>query len=132
MTPPAGAPAPHDDKRALVILLSVIFLNIAGFGLVIPLLPFFGKALDAPPWQITLLFSAFFAGQFLVEPFWGKLSDRVGRRRVHVDDADPRRASLDRHLHDQGPEPGATADHHDKKPPHPQSPFLPAPPVAVA
>ena len=84
MTPPAGAPAPHDDKRALVILLSVIFLNIAGFGLVIPLLPFFGKALNAPAWQIALLFSMFSFGQFLGEPFWGRLSDRVGRRPVLI------------------------------------------------
>ena len=84
MTPPAGAPASHDDKRALVILLSVIFLNIAGFGLVIPLLPFFGKALNAPAWQIALLFSMFSFGQFLGEPFWGRLSDRVGRRPVLI------------------------------------------------
>jgi MFS family permease len=60
----------------------VVFLNIAGFGLVIPLLPFFGKALAAPPWQVTLLFSAFSAGQFLGESFWGRMSDRTGRRPV--------------------------------------------------
>lgn len=76
-----SAPA-QDDKRALVVLLSVIFLNIAGFGLVIPLLPFFGKALDAPAWQIAILFSAYSFGQFLGEPFWGRMSDRVGRRPV--------------------------------------------------
>ena len=72
------------DRRALFILLFVVFLNIAGFGLVIPLLPFFGKALDAPPWQIALLFSAFSFGQFLGEPFWGRLSDRIGRRPVLI------------------------------------------------
>lgn len=76
-----SAPA-QDDRRALVVLLSVIFLNIAGFGLVIPLLPFFGKALDAPAWQIAILFSAYSFGQFLGEPFWGRMSDRVGRRPV--------------------------------------------------
>jgi len=75
---------PIEDRRALVILLSVTFLNIAGFGLVIPLLPFFGKALDAPAWQIALLFSMFSFGQFLGEPFWGRLSDRIGRRPVLV------------------------------------------------
>ncbi len=37
--------ARRSDRRALIVLLSVIFLNIAGFGLVIPLLPFFGKSL---------------------------------------------------------------------------------------
>jgi MFS family permease len=70
------------DVRALVVLLSVIFLNIAGFGVVIPLLPFFGHAFDAGAWEITLLFSAFSFGQFLGEPFWGRLSDRIGRRPV--------------------------------------------------
>ena len=77
-------PAPQGDLRALVVLLSVIFLNMAGFGLVIPLLPFFGQAFDAPAWQITLMFSAYSVGQFLGEPFWGKLSDRIGRRPVLI------------------------------------------------
>ena len=80
MTPPPVSRG--EETRALVVLLSVIFLNIAGFGLVIPLLPFFGKSLDAPAWQIAILFSAFSFGQFLGEPFWGRMSDRVGRRPV--------------------------------------------------
>lgn len=80
MSPPAASHA--EENRALVVLLSVIFLNIAGFGLVIPLLPFFGKSLDAPAWQIAILFSAFSFGQFLGEPFWGRMSDRLGRRPV--------------------------------------------------
>ena len=80
MSPPAASRA--EENRALVVLLSVIFLNIAGFGLVIPLLPFFGKSLDAPAWQIAILFSAFSFGQFLGEPFWGRMSDRLGRRPV--------------------------------------------------
>lgn len=77
-------PARDHDPRALVVLLSVVFLNIAGFGVVIPLLPFFGQAFHAQAWQITLLFSMFSAGQFLGEPFWGRLSDRIGRRPVLI------------------------------------------------
>ncbi|MDP2009275.1 MAG: MFS transporter, partial [Phenylobacterium sp.] len=74
MTPPgAGVPSDKQDLRALIILLSVVFLDIAGFGVVIPLLPFFGQAFDAPAWQIALLFSMFSFGQFLGEPFWGRL-----------------------------------------------------------
>lgn len=74
--------APTQDNRALVILLSVVFINIAGFGVVIPLLPFYASAFGAPAWQVIVLFSAYSLGNFFAEPLWGRLSDRIGRRPV--------------------------------------------------
>lgn len=71
-------------RRALVVLLGVVFVNIAGFGVVIPLLPFYGRAFHASPFQISLMFSAFAVGQLFAEAFWGRLSDRIGRRPVLI------------------------------------------------
>ncbi|HYE47469.1 MAG TPA: MFS transporter [Caulobacter sp.] len=76
------APSPAQDNRALTILLAVVFINIAGFGIVIPLLPFYASAFGAPAWQVIVLFSAYSLGNFFAEPIWGKLSDRIGRRPV--------------------------------------------------
>jgi MFS family permease len=61
-------------------LLGVIFINLLGFGIVIPLLPFYAKSFDAPAWQIALIFSAYSLGAFFGEPLWGRLSDRIGRK----------------------------------------------------
>jgi len=82
---PAEAPTtPAHSPRALYVLLLVVFINLVGFGIVIPLLPFYARALNAEPWQITALFSAYSLGQFVAEPFWGRLSDRIGRRPVLI------------------------------------------------
>lgn len=67
---------------ALPVLFSIVFINLVGFGLVVPLLPFFAQSLNAEPWQITLMFSAYSLGQFFAEPIWGRLSDRIGRKPV--------------------------------------------------
>ncbi|MBL8554092.1 MAG: MFS transporter [Phenylobacterium sp.] len=77
---PTGPPAP--SSGAVPVLLLIVLLSLVGFGVVIPLLPFFASAFDATPWQVTLLFSVYSAGQFMGELFWGRLSDRIGRRPV--------------------------------------------------
>ena len=74
--------APKPTRSALAVLFGVVFINLVGFGIVIPLLPFYGQTLDAPPWQVAMMFSAYSLGQFVAEPFWGRLSDRIGRKPV--------------------------------------------------
>jgi len=87
-TPEVGQAGPTQQKpvspAALPTLLFVVFMNLLGFGMVVPLLPFFAKSFHAAPWQISLIFSAYAMGGFIGEPFWGRLSDRIGRRPVLI------------------------------------------------
>ena len=72
----ASTPSPW----AAPSLIAVIFINMLGFGIIVPLLPFYAKSMHAAPWQIALIFSAYAMGGFFGEPFWGRLSDRYGRK----------------------------------------------------
>jgi len=67
----------------LVIFLTV-FIDLLGFGLVLPLLPLYADqfASDESGWQLGLLMASFSIMQFFFAPLWGRLSDRIGRRPV--------------------------------------------------
>ncbi|RKF22468.1 MFS transporter [Altericroceibacterium spongiae] len=69
------------DKR-LPPLLVAVFINIAGFSLILPLLPFYGQVFDAGPFGIALLFAAYSFGNVFGEIHWGRQSDIWGRRKV--------------------------------------------------
>ena len=66
----------------MAVLFLIVFVDLVGFGLVIPLLPFYAERFGASPLQMTLLFAVYSLMSMLAAPFWGRLSDRVGRRPV--------------------------------------------------
>ncbi len=80
-TPPREASPP---RFAAASLIALIFLNMLGFGVIVPLLPFYARSFDAEPWQVAFIFSAFSVGTFFGEPFWGRLSDKYGRKPVLI------------------------------------------------
>jgi MFS family permease len=84
MTAQAEAPTAHRSGAALYTLLAVMFINMLGFGIIVPLLPFYGESFHAAPWAIALIFSAYSMGSFIGEPFWGRLSDRIGRKPILI------------------------------------------------
>jgi MFS transporter, DHA1 family, tetracycline resistance protein len=65
-------------------LFLIVFVDLIGFGLVIPLLPFYAVRFAASPQQVTLLLAVYSLMQLFAAPFWGRLSDRVGRRPVLI------------------------------------------------
>ncbi|AKU91055.1 MFS transporter [Vulgatibacter incomptus] len=72
----------HRSKSPLLVIFLTIFLDLLGFGLVIPLLPFFASDLGATGFQVGIVMTAYSGMQFLCAPLWGRLSDRIGRRPV--------------------------------------------------
>ncbi len=63
-------------------LLLAALANVIGFGVIVPLLPFYAGTAGATPQQVAWLFASFSLAQFLTAPLWGRLSDRVGRKPV--------------------------------------------------
>jgi len=66
----------------LTIIFLTIFIDLIGFGIVLPLLPFYATDFGADPLVIGLLVAMHPAMQFLFGPIWGRLSDRIGRRPI--------------------------------------------------
>ncbi len=70
--------------RPLLVIFLTIFVNLVGFGIIIPLLPFYAETFGASPLAIGLLFAVFSAGQLVAAPILGDLSDRYGRRPILI------------------------------------------------
>lgn len=69
-------------KPSLLVIFLTVFIDLIGFGIVLPLLPQYGEVYGSSGWEIGLLMAAYSLMQFLFAPAWGRLSDRIGRRPV--------------------------------------------------
>src|SRR5213592_2770938 len=70
--------------RPLVIIFLTVFVNLIGFGIIIPLLPFYAQTFGASPVAIGFLFAVFSICQLVAAPALGDISDRYGRRPVLI------------------------------------------------
>ena len=64
----------------MLIIFLVVAIDLIGFGMIIPLLPFYAEYFEASPAVVGLLMATYSFTQFLAAPSWGRLSDRIGRR----------------------------------------------------
>lgn len=70
------------SRSTLFILLSIVVVDLIGFGIVMPVLPFYARDFGVTATTLGLLMMSYAAAQFVCAPLWGRLSDRVGRRPV--------------------------------------------------
>lgn len=71
-------------RSPLLLMALTVFIDIAGFGLILPLLPFWAEKLGATPAQVGLILTVYALAQFLFTPLLGALSDRFGRKPVII------------------------------------------------
>lgn len=69
-------------RSSLLIIFLVVFIDLVGFGIVIPILPYYAESFGSNAWQLGWLMAVYSLMQFIVSPLWGRLSDRIGRRPV--------------------------------------------------
>jgi MFS transporter, DHA1 family, tetracycline resistance protein len=70
------------QKKSLLVVFLTVFIDLVGFGIVLPLLPIYSEHFGASDLMIGVIIASFSAMQFLFAPAWGRLSDRIGRRPV--------------------------------------------------
>ncbi len=78
----SGKAEESQARPPLGVLFSVVVVDLVGFGIVVPILPFWAERFGASGAWLGILLASHAAAQFAFAPVWGKLSDRVGRRPV--------------------------------------------------
>ncbi|MGK5089972.1 MFS transporter [Bdellovibrionota bacterium FG-2] len=70
------------NRNSLLNIFLIVFIDLVGFGIVIPILPYYAQTFGASAWELGWLMTSFSLMQFIFAPFWGRISDRFGRRPV--------------------------------------------------
>ena len=73
---------PQRSRATLPVLFSIIVIDLIGFGIVLPVLPYYADEFGASGLVLGVLFTSHAAMQALFAPLWGRLADRIGRRPV--------------------------------------------------
>ncbi|NNF28542.1 MAG: MFS transporter [Gemmatimonadetes bacterium] len=76
--------APDPRPQRLTALFFAVLLDLIGFGIILPLLPFFASDMGASGFEVGLLVMVYSAIQLVMAPTWGRLSDRLGRRPILI------------------------------------------------
>jgi MFS transporter, DHA1 family, tetracycline resistance protein len=71
-----------NNGRAIFVLFLTVFIDLLGFGIILPILPLYAEQFGAKPNEATLLVAIYSLMQFLFAPLWGRFSDRYGRRPI--------------------------------------------------
>ena len=69
-------------KPSVLVVFLTVFIDLVGFGIVVPLVPVYSRHFGAEGWLIGIIIASFSAMQFIFSPIWGRWSDRFGRRPI--------------------------------------------------
>ena len=69
---------------SLAALVGVVLIGMTGFGVFLPIFPFLALEVGATPTATTIAMGAYSLGQLIASPFWGRISDRVGRKPILI------------------------------------------------
>ncbi len=72
----------HQSKGSLFVIFTTVFMDLVGFGMVIPLIGIYAKHYGAHGWMLAAVGASYSAMQFVFAPVWGRLSDQFGRRPI--------------------------------------------------
>ncbi len=72
------------SRTPLLIIFITVFIDLLGFGIVLPILPRYAEHFHVGKMVLGLLMASFSAMQFVFAPIWGRISDRVGRRPILI------------------------------------------------